>query len=322
MLTPKNHGVMMDLLLGDLFDDSLLNEVYARLSDGQVEAGMHDLFLGLQARRQNTSDQEWAEYVALCMRHPLKDLLFQDPFTRHAAQKPRGYAGDASLMDLIYSREERWPLPEATSPLGRKIFDYTSCAPAAEGVRSRRGFVADLLDHLVEELHQPHVLSIAAGHLREAILSSAVRRRKLGRYVALDQDTQSLEEVDRCYAGYGVEIVPASIRQILTQKVGLGEFHFVYSMGLFDYVQQTVAQRLVWEMFQMLRARGRLLVANFLPGIRDIGYMESFMEWKLLFRTRQDMLDLTMLIPQEAIQDIRIFTEENQNIIFLQVIKR
>jgi extracellular factor (EF) 3-hydroxypalmitic acid methyl ester biosynthesis protein len=322
MLTRQERGVMIDLLLGDLFDDTLLNEVYAKINQGQVEQGIDELFLGLQTRRLNSSDQEWAEFVALCLRHPLKDLLFEDPFTRRAAEKPRGYAGDAVLMDLIYSRDEGWPVPEGTTELGRQIFDYTISAPAAEGVRARREFIGDLLDHLVEEIRQPNVLSIACGHLREVILSSAVKRRKLGRYVALDQDTQSLEEVDRRYSGYGVEVVPATIRQILTQRVGLGDFDLVYSMGLFDYVQQTVGQRLVWEMFQMLRSRGRLLVANFLPGIRDIGFMESYMDWKLLYRTRQEMLDLSVLIPQADIRDIRIFTEENQNIIFLQIFKR
>ena len=322
MLTPHDRGVMIDLLLGDLFDDTLLNEVYAKLSTGEVEKGIDELFLGLQTRRLNSSDQEWTEFVSLCLRHPLKELLFQDPFTRRAAEKPRGYAGDAVLMDLIYSSDEGWPSPEGTTELGRRIFNYTTSAPAAEGVRARREFIADMLDHLVEEIRQPHVLSIACGHLREAILSSAVKRRKLGRFAALDQDTQSLEEVDRRYAGYGVEVIPATIRQILTQRVGLGDFDVVYSLGLFDYVQQTVGQRLVWEMFQMLRPRGRLLVANFLPGIRDIGYMESYMDWKLLYRTRQEMLDLSVLIPQADIRDIRIFTEENQNIIFLQVWKR
>ena len=75
-------------------------------------------------------------------------------------------------------------------------------------------------------------------------------------------------------------------------------------------------------MFEMLRPRGRLLVANFLPGINDIGYMESFMDWKLLYRTRHEMLEVSAGIPQADIRDIRIFTEENQNIIFLQIIKR
>jgi len=75
-------------------------------------------------------------------------------------------------------------------------------------------------------------------------------------------------------------------------------------------------------MFQMLRSRGRLLVANFLPGILDIGYMEIFMDWKLIFRNRQEMLEISRDIPQKQIKDIRIFAEENQNIIFLEVRKR
>ena len=317
-----DRGVMINTIFEDLFDDTLLNEVYSKLGAGQVTEAMDELFLGLQTRRQTASDQEWAEIASFCMAHPIRDLLFEDPFTHRAFNKPRGYAGDAVLLDLIYSREERWPVPEGTSEVGRQIFDYTTTAPAAEGVRARRGFIADTLDHLVEETPRPHVLSIAAGHLREAILSAAVKRRKLGRFVALDQDTRSLEEVDRCYSCYGVEVVPATIRHLLTQKIHLGRFDLVYSMGLLDYVQQPVAQRLVEAMFQMLRPRGKLLVANFLPGIRDLGYMESYMDWKLIYRTRQDMIDLSVLISQADILDIRIFTEENQNILFLQVTRR
>ena len=64
---------------------------------------------------------------------------------------------------------------------------------------------------------------------------------------------------------------------------------------------------------------GRLVVANFLPGIRDVGYMESYMDWKLIFRTRREMLDVANRIPEEEIRDIRLFSEENRIILFLQV---
>jgi hypothetical protein len=273
-------------------------------------------------RRQNSSDQEWAEFVSMCLHHPIKELVHQDPFTHRAFTKPRGYAGDAVLLDFIYGREEHWPLPEGISDLGRQIFEYTTAANAPEGVRARREFIANLLDQMVEAQDRPHVLSVAAGHLREVILSSAVRRRKLGRFVALDSDVGSLEEVERSYSCYGVEVVPASIRQLLSHKAVQGDFDLVYSTGLFDYLQASTAQRLTSTMFEMLRHRGRLLVANFLPGIDDIGYMESFMDWKLLYRTRHEMLEVSAGIPQADIRDIRIFTEENQNIIFLQITKR
>jgi hypothetical protein len=313
---------MVSAMLEELFDDTLLNQVYGKITEGHVGEGMSGLVSGMTLRRQNSSDQEWAEFVSMCLHHPIKELVHQDPFTHRAFTKPRGYAGDAILLDYIYGREEHWPLPEGISDLGRQIFEYTTASVASEGVRARREFIANLLDQLVESQDRPHVLSIAAGHLREAILSSAVRRRKIGRLVALDSDIGSLEEVDRCYSCYGVEVVPASIRQVLSHKAVQGEFDLVYSTGLFDYLQASTAQRLTSTMFEMLRPRGRLLVANFLPGIDDIGYMESFMDWKLLYRTRHEMLEVSAGIPQADIRDIRIFTEENQNIIFLQIIKR
>ena len=40
------------------------------------------------------------------------------------------------------------------------------------------------------------------------------------------------------------------------------KFDVVYSTGLFDYLQQSTAQRLTWVMFQMLRPGGRLLIVD------------------------------------------------------------
>jgi len=314
--------VVNPVVLKDALDVKALGAVQAKLMDGRVGQGMADLLPVLQARRLRATDADWNALVEECLRHPLRQLLHQDPFTYRAFSKPRGYAGDARLLDFIYGREEGWPAPEGTSELGLKIFDFTTASSACEAVRARRGFVADALDKVAQEILRADVLSLASGHLREALLCAAVKRRKFGRFVALDADAESLVEVTRCYGRHGVEVMPGRIRQLLTQRIDLGAFDYVYSTGLFDYLPMPAAQRLALAMFQMLRPRGRLLVANFLPGILDIGYMESYMGWKLIFRTRQDMLDISRDIPQADIRDIHIFAEENQNIIFLEVTKR
>jgi len=140
--------------------------------------------------------------------------------------------------------------------------------------------------------------------------------------VALDADAQSAAEVQQCYSSYGVETVTSSFRRLLSKKSGTGEFDLVYSTGLFDYLNQRTGRRLTEAMFQMLRPGGRLLIANFLPGILDVGYMESYMAWKLIYRTRQEMLAISEEVPLADIRDIRLFVEENQNIIFLQMTKR
>ena len=318
---------MTDFVLDEILNDTLLNDAYTRINDGQadeqaVKKAMDDLQLGLRARRLESSDQEWDEFVYLCVRHPLKDLLHQDPFTRRAYAKPRGYSGDAELLDLIFAREERWPLPEGTSPLGQKIFNCTTGGAVGEGMRARRSFVAETIDRLALEVNRPRILAISAGHLREVNLSGAVKQKKIGKYVAIDSDTESLEEVDRSYSCYGVEIIPATVQQLLSGSKDIGPFDLIYSTGLFDYLQHEAAQHFASVMFQMLSAGGRFLVASFLPEIRDIGYLESYMDWNLIYRTPQEMLGVAMVIPQSEIKDIRLLAAENQNMLFLQVTKR
>lgn len=303
-------------------DVKVLDYAYEKLQDAQVTDGMRELLPVLQARRVRSSDPEWAEYVEACLRHPLRELLHQDPFTFRAFSKPRGYAGDAVLLDYVYGREEGWQPPAATTNLGKKIFEFTTGSAACEAVRARRGCVADLVDVLSEEIGKPHVLSVAAGHLREALLCSTIKRRRFGRYVALDSDDASLEEVARVYGPHGVETCHVTIRQLLNNRHNLGQFDLIYSTGLYDYLQLPAAQRLTSALFELLRPRGRLFIANFLPGIPDVGYMESYMGWKLIFRTRQEMMAISEEVPLADIRDLRLFVEENQNIIFLQITKR
>lgn len=287
-------------------------------SEKEVNNALEELFHALLIRRNQSSGEEWDRFVKICRRHPLRKLVHEDPFTFRAYSKPRRYAGDAVMMDYIYAREELWPEPPA-SRIGQRVFRFSTGAPASEGVRARRGHIADVLDNLANEQSLPHVLSIASGHLREASMSSAVRRRRLGRLVAMDADPLSLREVDRCYGGFGVETVPASIRKLLTGRMDMGHFDMVYTTGLFDYLKPATGRRLTSSMFSMLNSGGRLLIANFLPNVQDIGYMEVFMDWFLVYRKRQEMVDLTEDIPESEIRDVRLVSVENKNILFLEV---
>ena len=73
---------------------------------------------------------------------------------------------------------------------------------------------------------------------------------------------------------------------------------------------------------QLLRPGGEIMIANFLPEIPDVGYMEAFMDWQLIYRTRWEVMELTKGIPEADISDIHCFSDpDNKNIVFLQVTK-
>jgi hypothetical protein len=302
---------------------SFLNEAAGRLAAPHIphdEVGnvLRHIYAVLHLRRRELTHAGWRAFVETCRRHPILTLLHEDALTYRAWAKPRGYAGDAVLLDYMYGSEHVWKLPDM-SELGRRLHAWTTCSSACQGVKSRRGIIAEFIDRLACDIRQPHILSMAAGHLREAEISAAVIRRQTGRVVAVDSDALSLDEVARDYGKFGVEPVQATAREILCGRVDLQGFDLIYSSGLCDYLNDSMSQRLAAELFDRLNPGGTLLLTNFVNDIEGVGYMEVFMDWNLVYRDRIAMMEMTARIPDRAIGHIAVFAEENQNVLFLAV---
>ena len=303
-----------------------LDEIAAKLYRNEdVAETLGLLFSELQGRRDHLSRESWKQFITInCRQHPLLELLHQDPLSARVFLKPRGYAGDAEMLDLIYAIEDGETLPalQRSSELGRKIYHATANAAAARAVRSRRWIITERLNELTTRMAGPHVLSLACGHLREARHCSALLQGRFGRFVAADQDRESLAVVEREVGTFGVEAVATSVRTLLKEQVALGSFDFIYASGLYDYLSQAVAQRLTERLFTMLTPGGRLLLANFLPSSSSTAFMEAYMDWWLIYRTKAEMLHLVETLPEEELGQCHLFTEEHENIVFLEVERR
>jgi extracellular factor (EF) 3-hydroxypalmitic acid methyl ester biosynthesis protein len=280
---------------------------------------MEILHSGLNQIRKTLPEKEWQQYVRSHARnHPIRELLHQDPFTLRSFEKPRGYAGDAELIDFIYG-EGQWPTQ--ASPLGQEICEFLNQQPSAVSVRERRQLLAAQLDQVAERIHPPRVLSVACGHLREALLSRAVAEDRIEELVAFDQDPESLAVVRQDLVGRRVRPVQGSVRSLLAGKHDLGDFDFVYSAGLFDYLADRLASRLVAQMFSMLRPGGKLWVANFCKNLSEAGYMESFMDWWLILRDEPEVAAFCNELPRAEVASTRMFHDSSRNVIYLEVVK-
>src|SRR5262245_57463549 len=201
-----------------------LEGVYEDISRGRIAAGLEDLFDDLSIRREEDVEG-WSEFARACLNHPLRRVVHQDPFTYRAFSKPRGYAGDAVMMDYIYGLGEASEAASSATPLGRAIFSHMSTRPSAHAVRYRRRLLASLIDRTAVR-GGDSVFALAAGHLREVELSHAIRNNQITRFIAVDQDTESLAVVARDYARLGIDAVAGSVRQILSGKTQPGTFDF------------------------------------------------------------------------------------------------
>jgi hypothetical protein len=280
---------------------------------------MYQLQSGLSEVRSSCPADEWDRVASQCQTHPVGKLVWQDPFTHHSHSRPSGYAGDARLLDYLYGESG---VPEGTTALGASVFRHMMAQQGALGVRARRDLLAQLIDETAAQVDRPRILSIACGHLREAAQSSALREGRVGELVALDQDVESLAQVERACAGMPVRTVNCSVRAILSGKTSFEGFHFVYAAGLYDYLSERVATRLTRLMFDMLAPGGRLLAANFAPVLPEVGYMETFMAWKLIYRSPDEMARLSADVPDSQWKSHRVFWDDSENVVFLDLVKR
>ncbi len=297
-----------------------LDQSQEMLLEGRVFAGMGHLVAGLRQTRDDSPADDWNRFcLEECPKHPIHNLVQQDPFTNHSFMRPRGYAGDADLMDIIY---ERMPISASTSPLGRTIHNFGINTPTAQSVRARRVVIAANLDALSQKVRAPRVLSVACGHAREIEWCESVQNGCIEVLTAFDQDERSLAEVRRTCGHLKVEIARGSVRDLLNSAVSFEPYDFIYSAGLYDYLLESTARRLTAKLFAHLRPGGTLLLANFLPALRDAGYMEAFMRWPLVYRDAGEMLALSNLIPEAEIARRSCFYDPPGCVVFLELVKR
>ncbi|HRD71155.1 MAG TPA: class I SAM-dependent methyltransferase [Legionella sp.] len=293
------------------------------LNNEPVKDIMDDIVSQLNNLRRSCTSAIWKDFTQLCQAHPVANILQQDPFTDRAYKKPRGYAGDAVMMDYLYASDGaiEKDFDFKLTKMGQDIFKYSLSRSSSKSVCIRLQIIIELLNQVVESKENTRLLAVASGHLREA-LHIDDPQAKLQEFIAFDQDPQSLAVVAEDIKHIKTKTIQGSIGDILKKRITLQDFDFIYATGLYDYLDDATATLLTQYLFLALKPGGRLLIPNFTPDMQEIGYMEAFMNWWLIYRDAQGIEQFIHTIPQEEIEKINIFTDGYKNIVFLEVYKK
>jgi extracellular factor (EF) 3-hydroxypalmitic acid methyl ester biosynthesis protein len=299
-------------------ESELCDRTFDALQGDDVHAAMADLAQGLTECRARLSPQEWSRCEIAVREHQVHHLLLHSPLTRRAFEKPRGYAGDAELIDFIYGCGSR---ARNLSTLGEELYAFEFDSHACRSVRYRRARLAREIDKAAEDGRLTSVLAVACGHLREAELSVALRNRQVS-ITALDQDPDSVAVVAQEYGSFGVVAYVGTVLDILRRRVKSRDFNLIYAAGLYDYLGTDIAAALTAELFRRLAPAGRLVIANFTPETHDAGYMEACMNWHLIYRDERQMEALLREVQSPEVACLEQFRDPGGNITFMAVVRR
>lgn len=292
-----------------------LDDLNAALERGEAKEYLRefaDMLEALHAQRADAGKKMWPVQVAKIRKHPVSEVLLRCPMTRHSFDKPRGYPGDASLLDWIYYHDElESNIENATA---RVLYHHNVRRTAPSAVRARAKRLATYIDELPND---GSMLALACGHFREAELSQAIQEGRLSRVHLVDQDERSLKKVEER------RIVNASLEQANVMKYPRNSnssqlYDLVYAAGLFDYFSPKMAQRVANRLWSYVAPGGTLCIPNFNDNIPDAAYLECFMDWWLVYRNGQDMRDILSQLPEGEVANSACELKDEENIWYLR----
>lgn len=253
-------------------------------------------------------------FQATCARHPLSALFLLDPYAKRAFEKPRGYAGDAVMLDYIYR-----PSGVALSGLAKTMHEATTSLPNAASIVWRRDYLARTIASKMSEHQCPHILSVASGHMRELDTLRTLTSECNVQFTAIDSDRQSLKEAETTYFEYNIDVRAMSFVGLIRGRLEEKSFDLIYSAGLFDYLNDKTGKSLIKSMFDHLNPGGKISIGNFTKDSHGRGFMSGFMDWDLIYRNESDIAR----IATEACPDgkMRVFRDGPGNVAYVEIEK-
>jgi extracellular factor (EF) 3-hydroxypalmitic acid methyl ester biosynthesis protein len=234
------------------------------------------------------------------------EFLMLSPCLHRMLHKPFGYPGDYEMMLFMYERNF-----EGATLFGKAVNLAFIGTKAAQAVRFRKDLIKRKLAEMLAARSDPskplRILSVAAGPAQELVelLTEATELPCPLKIVLFDQDKGALAfawkrlkaVVDARFGKEKVSILflNESIKRLLRDAklfANFGEFDAIYSAGLYDYLQPSTAVVLTRNLYARLAPGGRLFIGNMAPEDPTRWIMEHHLDWHLLHRSRNEMLEI------------------------------
>lgn len=261
-------------------------------------------------------------------RHLVKCWVYKSPLIDRALKKPRGYAGDYKMIELVYDN-----LPTiGKSGIGYYYDKYFLTNSYAVAVRNRKDMMKQFLYDFIINYNSPkiRILNLACGSCREIkeLFSTNFFSDKEINIVCVDHDIEALKFAENSLSllsqNIQVEYLEENILNFLSKPnvyiEKLSRFDLVYSIGLADYFNDGLLKRFIKFSYDITIPNGKFIIAH-----KDIEKYKPvspdwFCDWTFYPRNEEKLHDL---IKSSKINNfyLKVEREESSKIFFFILTK-
>jgi SAM-dependent methyltransferase len=283
---------------GDLFDQGnpTTKETTARVDATAAQIFPRlDEYFDLIWRIAEQLDKESYTRQRRYAQEKLVPFFTLSPLNKRIFEKPFGYDGDFLTISFYYDNKY-----EGDSTFAKLMHRYTLSIPLARAVRARIGYFNRLAGTALKRFgNNLSFTSIGSGPGREIIeFISQGRTTANITFNCLDFDERALARVaaetaglQRKHPNLQIKLHYSSVLKFLHDRPSdkLAGQHLIYSFGLFDYLKERTAVKLVNDLTGLLAPGGQLVVSNFADTVPHQGFLHFLGNWELILRSEKEM---------------------------------
>jgi SAM-dependent methyltransferase len=250
----------------------------------------------LEFEKENINKSELKIYkLKKIFEERYRQYFLHGDLIRWCMEKPLGYAGDFKIIDDIYRNQS------ATAGLTRLWDNWFLELSACRSVRERKeDFKKLILDFAQRHRNKDiRVMNLASGPARE--IKELLEADVNGLFSKTTFDCYDFEMKAIEYArgilggGFGnvnffqKNALRLALEKAIEEDISY-KYDLIYSSGLFDYLDERVAARLVGNLRKILKKDGIIIIATARDKYSNssAAWMEWVVEWYLIYRTEDE----------------------------------
>jgi hypothetical protein len=301
-----------------LFDVSdKLQHANAQTDGKDYEQACMAIMDDLNAHLQEFNPPDGGDEANYAWGYLFKELfpyVMRSRMAERAYYKPKGYAGDFMMMEMIYANK-----PAGDGKIGQLLDQWFLKSSAAEAVRGRRQLLAKQLARLAVEkangTKPVRVMNLACGPNRELFdFLTDCECSDTIEALCIDIDADALQYTDQHVNTFSHQAtIHLMCENLVKWAIGrvrhdFGAQDIIYSAGLMDYLNDGIFVRMINRCHAQLKTGGVLILGNFGARNPNRNMMDHLLHWSLIYRDEgvlRDLFDRSLFSG-----DIQIFSEK------------
>jgi len=219
-------------------------------------------------------------------------------FVKWSFEKPFGYPGDFKIIDDIYLNQPR------TVGFDRLWDNKYQELDASKATRERKEDFKRIINDIVKSRkgQDIHIMNLGTGSAREIKeLLETNSDNHLSKVVfdCYDFENDAIEYAKKLLHNssnvnfFKKNVIRLALKKDINQEIPW-KYDLIYSMGLFDYLDEKIAVKLIGNLKKLLNKNGVMVVTNYREKDTNASayLMEWVAEWNLIYRNEVEFKEI------------------------------